>query len=123
MANGLLPFDDDPIVQVVEVSSLASTNAERFAAFHEQNPQVYRLIVRIARQAKALGARRFGIAACFERLRWVYLETHGDIYKLNNTYRAFYARLVMDREPDLADLFETRESPHDPHYYDREVRA
>lgn len=35
-------------------------------------------------------------------------ERFGDEYKLNNDYRAFYARLLMANEPELAGFFETR---------------
>jgi hypothetical protein len=38
------------------------------------------------------------------------LSTRGDEFKLNNDYRAPYARLIMRREPDLDGLFETRRS-------------
>ena len=58
------------------------------------------------------GIRRTGIAAIFERLRWLYrLQTQGEEYRLNNTFRAYYARMVMERCPDLAGFFEVRSSP------------
>ncbi|HEY5316508.1 MAG TPA: hypothetical protein VIJ20_00910 [Solirubrobacteraceae bacterium] len=48
----------------------------------------------------------------FEVLRFeTGLKTEGDPFKLNNDYRAPYARMMMEREPDLAGLFETRGDP------------
>jgi hypothetical protein len=83
---------------------------ERFTAFHNGNPQVYKGIVEIARQMKGRGVQKMGIALIFERLRWLhFIEVHStEGFKLSNDFRAEYARLIMRREPDLADFFETR---------------
>jgi hypothetical protein len=83
---------------------------ERFTTFHNGNPHVYREIVDIARQMKGRGAKKMGIALIFERLRWIhFIQTLGDEdFKLNNNYKAEYARLIMTREPDLEGFFETR---------------
>lgn len=82
---------------------------ERFKVFHQENPHVYLKLKELAIFAKEGGARRIGIALLFERLRWFSLfETTGDKYKLNNNYRSLYARKLMENEPELEDLFETR---------------
>jgi hypothetical protein len=87
---------------------------ERFLAFHEANPQVYSALKRLARQAIARGHRTIGIGMLWEVLRWeLFLgaEDPGDPegYKLNNSYRSRYARLLMANEHDLFGVFETRE--------------
>jgi hypothetical protein len=84
---------------------------EAFWRFHELNPHVYARLVQLARDLKARGRRRIGIGMLFEVLRWHHLSTVGDAdgFKLNNNYRALYARLIMHREPDLAGVFHTRE--------------
>lgn len=80
-----------------------------FTTFHEANPHVYHLIVRFAREKKRAGFKHYGIAGVFERVRWeMPITTEGDAFKLNNNYRAFYARLVMAECPDLAGFFHTR---------------
>ena len=97
------------------------TLEERWARFHEANPHVYRALREQALSVKALGAKQWSINAAFERLRWLWLvQTKGDLYKLNNSFRACYARELMAREPRLAGFFATRESPHDPEYYGRD---
>jgi hypothetical protein len=96
--------------------------AERAERFHQRNPHVYRFAVKIARFMKARGLRRYGIGAVFEIMRFKILETTGDIYKLNNNHRAFYARLIMGQEQDLGGFFSIRESPHDSDYYERRAR-
>lgn len=89
----------------------ADSIQRRFLAFHEANPHVYAAIVGYAREAKAAGARRVGMAAIFERLRWDHLiETGGSGgFRLNDQHTSRYARLVMAQEPDLDGLFEIRE--------------
>lgn len=82
-----------------------------FWQFHSANPHVYLRLVKLARQLVARGHRRIGIGMLFEVLRWHHaMTTEGDAdgFKLNNNYRALYARLIMDREPDLREVFEIR---------------
>lgn len=84
----------------------------RFAAYHEANPQVYRELVKLARRGVERGRKRLGISQLFEVLRWNTMMTTDDPdgFKLNNDYRAGYARLIMEREADLAGVFEMRRS-------------
>jgi hypothetical protein len=85
-----------------------------FVRYHAENPQVYAALVRFALEAKRSGRRRLGMKAVFERLRWwSVIETAGDEFVLNNNYTAWYARLVMAQEPELAGFFETRASRAD----------
>ena len=48
----------------------------------------------------------------YEVLRWEYYlnTTSDDEYKLSNSYRAFYARLIMQNEHDLEGIFNTKQS-------------
>ena len=83
---------------------------ERFQLFHAENPWVYREIVYMARKAKELGRKRIGMKQIFEVIRWNHaIKTRGENVKLNNNYSSRYARLIERQEPDLRDLFETRE--------------
>lgn len=82
---------------------------DAFHRFHTENPHVYRHLVKLARRAKLRGANRIGIGMLFEVLRWQnILETGGDDFKLNNNYRSYYARRIMELEPDLFGIFELR---------------
>jgi hypothetical protein len=92
----------------------SSTLAERFAAFHEANPAVYDALRVLALRLRLLGVQKWSINGAFEVLRWQYvLQTRGDLYKLNNDFRAGYSRLLMEREPALAGFFEVRRSAAD----------
>ena len=106
------PADDDP---------RSGSIAERAERFHQRNPAVYRFAVDICRYMRRRRIEHYGIKAVWEVMRFKYLETHGDIYKLNNNYTAWYARLIMTQEPDLVGFFQTRDCPNDPDYHTRPV--
>lgn len=83
---------------------------DAFVRFHAENPHVYVDLVRLARQAKRRDVSKIGIGMLFEVLRWGrLLQTRGDDFKLNNNFRAYYARMIMLREPDLDGIFELRQ--------------
>ncbi len=82
---------------------------DAFVAFHCANPQVYQTLRRMALAMRRRGVKQFGIAALFEVLRYENaLRTSGEEFKLNNNYRSFYARLLMEQESELDGFFETR---------------
>lgn len=86
----------------------AQSIADAFAEFHQANPHVYELLRTRALRAKQAGFRP-GIGCLFELLRYqMGLKTRGDDLKLNNNFRAHYARALMAREPELAGFFELR---------------
>jgi hypothetical protein len=84
---------------------------QAFIEFDTQNPEVYRQLVRLARQWRAAGKAKLGIKTLFEKLRWEWHVaglTDSDGYKLNNNFTALYARKIMKNETDLDGLFEIR---------------
>jgi len=82
---------------------------EEFWAFHVRNRHVYRMLVELTRQWIWKTGRNIGMKAVFERARWeIGLQTEGDVFNLNNNYTAFYARLIMKKEPDLCGVFQLR---------------
>jgi hypothetical protein len=96
--------------RIVTINAHGLTLDQQFETFHAENPHVYEHLRTLALNAKRKGLT-VGIAMLFEVLRWQYLMTTTDVaseFKLNNNYRAFYARLLMEREPELQDYFETR---------------
>ena len=83
----------------------------QFIDFHAKNPHVYKELVALAYLAQSRGRNRFSINMLFEVVRWNRLiATTDDRFKLNNNYRAYYARLIMQQEPTLNGLFELRET-------------
>lgn len=98
------------MMQALTLLGPNATNGQKFAAFHAENPGIYRHLVRLARKAKDAGMTRVGIGMLWEVLRWQYsISVHKSHWKLNNSHRSHYARLIMRMEPDLIGFFETRE--------------
>ena len=82
-----------------------------FWQFHNEHPRVYSLLLLYALQwRKRRGPdAKLGIKALFERVRWeINLKENTDAFKLNNNNTAFYARLLMNRNPYLKDMFSVR---------------
>jgi hypothetical protein len=84
-----------------------------FWKFHQENPVVYKTLcvnARVWRLNKGKDAQ-LGIKMLFERVRWELSITKElkEVPKLNNNHTAFYARLIMDRNPDLKDIFLLRQ--------------
>lgn len=97
--------------------SAGHTIEQDFWTFHAANPHVYRRLVVLARELVGRGHTKLGIGMLFEVLRWqsmlaTALDHTGLL--LNNSYRSYYAREIMRREPDLDGAFETRRLRIDP---------
>lgn len=83
---------------------------QQFLKFWKANPQVYARLKELALALKQKGHKKYSINGLFEVLRWEHaMRTTGDSFKLNNNYRAWYARALMQNEPELADFFNIRE--------------
>lgn len=89
--------------------------AELFEAFHYENPNVYHVLVRLARKwVAARGRTRLGIRMIWEVARWELIMSTGTAdYKLNDHYTGYYARLIMAENPDLRGIFDIRDSEAD----------
>lgn len=85
------------------------TLAERFQLWHRTNPHVADLLERLAEQWFAAGNVKCSAKALTERARWEGgLVTQGDTWKINNSFVAFYARLLVERRPEWSGRFEFR---------------
>lgn len=77
--------------------------------FHRENPHVYHQLRALALGLVDAGQTHYSIKGLFEVLRYdAALRTNGTPYKLNNNLTAFYARLLMLREPRLDQFFRLR---------------
>ena len=83
----------------------------RFERFHDANPWVLTKLEEMTGELVARGRRRVGIAMLFEVIRWEHLRsTTGDPFRLNNSFRSRYVRLMIHRHPEWDGVFETRET-------------
>lgn len=88
------------------------TTEDRFWAFHEKHPEVYRELLALCRRWIAAGGEHWSIWAAFAVARWerrfAGLPDEDERWKLSNNYTGFYARLLMDENPELRGLFTLR---------------
>jgi hypothetical protein len=88
------------------------TIQEAFEEFHRTHPDVYDVIVSIARQVKAKGYTKYSCHAILERVRWFYKferENTWEDFKISNNHGSRYARMVMERNEDLEGFFTLHE--------------
>jgi hypothetical protein len=91
-----------------------ATPEERFERFHAENPRVFELFKKFAREVMQTGRRRFSADAVIQRIRWfVQVDTTGDEFKVNDNYSAYYARLLIRECPEFDGFFELRKTSSD----------
>lgn len=76
----------------------------------QEHPEAMRLFQELALRAAGTG-RKFGIGLLTERIRWEFhIERRDDeTFKINNNFRAYIARELIERHPHLKDFIEFRE--------------
>ncbi len=95
--------------QQVDIFTQESGAEQRFKDFHENNPHVYKKLVQMTNDLKSQGHRKIGMQMLFEVIRWrSMMSTNGDAYKMNNDYCSRYSRMIMENEPELDGIFNTR---------------
>lgn len=103
-----LELDMQPYVKPVHVEG--STIQDRFEDFHRLNAWVLIALERLTEDYLKSGKTKVGIGMLTEVLRWQHgRSTTGDSFRLNNSYRSRYVRLMVERHPEWDDVFETRE--------------
>jgi DNA repair photolyase len=81
----------------------------RFIQFHRDNPAVWQLFEQFTLQLIQSGRRHYSSDAVFQRIRWqIDIETRGEAVKLNDHYRAYYARMFEAKHPSHERFFRNR---------------
>ena len=93
------------------VQAKGATLDERFAEFHRLNPWVLQNLEALASAWVAKGLKRLSVNMLFETLRHQSGMTAGIEFRLDNSYRSRYARLMLERHPEWVDSIETRDLP------------
>lgn len=110
MSTQLTLFGDDDVPTVAPAPTVG-TIQDRFLAFHRASPWVYTALERLVEQWVARGRKRLGIRTLWERLRWDYAMATADPtsdFKLNDQFHSRYVRLLIEKHPEWAGLFELR---------------
>lgn len=86
-----------------------ATTEDAFNRYHAEHPEVYRVLLSMARRGQELGYKRWSVDAIFHILRWETAIQTGnpDGFKLNDHFTAYYSRL-LNREPGLEGMFRNR---------------
>jgi len=100
-------FDITPLVTPTYVPE--QTIQQKFDAWIALNPWVIPAVEHLVHAWLAAGHKRVGVKQVWEVLRWQYGTTVGDTFKANNTWTSRVARLLIERNPEWADVIETRE--------------
>lgn len=82
----------------------------RYREWLHDNVKVYALYERFALEASER-KKKFSIALLTERIRWEVLmgiQKDSEGYRINNNYRAYIARDLLYKYPQLQGLLETR---------------
>ncbi len=89
--------------------------AEKFCAYHQENPQVYEEFKKFTYKTIKKGFKNYSAKGIFELIRWHSgVSANGeDGFKVNNNYTSFYARLFEKQHPDQKDYFRKRTSKFD----------
>jgi hypothetical protein len=104
LSNGETQATADP----AEPESRADQIFAAFSAFHAEHPEVWRLFERFALEESADGRTHYSANALFERIRLHTRAGDSAIPKLNNNFRAYYARLFHAKHPELGNFFGLR---------------
>ena len=90
---------------------MADQIQSNFEDFHAQNPKVYAMFHRFARQLLDAGYKRGSSSLIFERIRWetMFRSAEPGPVKINNNYRSRYSRLWEQQNPDHAGFFAKRQ--------------
>lgn len=93
----------------IDLFSGKSEAQQKFDKFHKENPKVYEELLALAKQAHDRGRSKIGINMLVEVVRWNrYIQTRGDVFKINNNFAPYYVRLIIENHPELEHLFELR---------------
>jgi hypothetical protein len=85
LALDLEPLNLEPIAPGLTIQ-------ERFAEFDRRNPFVYAALVKLTAEWLDAGNDSVSIGMLMEELRWRYgVQTRGEKWRLNNSYRSRYA--------------------------------
>ena len=87
----------------------------KYEAFKEANPWVIESLTKMCYNIYNNGRDHYGIAALVEVLRYQHAiaQDPNSEFKVNNNYRAYMAREIMQNNPMLEGFFSTRKSAAD----------
>ena len=87
---------------------------KKFWDFHGRHPEVYDGLCLFANEWKDRRPKdKLAIAMLYEKMRWDFAMGYkGKRLRMSNSYRSYYARLIMSEQVRLNGLFDIRPQTH-----------
>jgi hypothetical protein len=109
----VLGYEDIKLSDLIAMASggNAPVHYDAFSDFHNENPWVLPLLIKMAKNLKRKGVDRYSLRGLFHIIRYKYpirTKDRSSSFGLNNNYSSYYARLIMKIEPTLKGFFSIR---------------
>ncbi len=89
---------------------IEADQGKTFEKYLDENPEVWELFLRYARQLRRSGRQRGSADAILHRIRWdSNIQSSAEKFKVNNNYRKQLAEKLVYIDPTFAEFFEFRE--------------
>jgi len=79
-----------------------------FWIYHDQNPQVFKRFDQMATDMFLRGRRRYSACTIISVIRFEFdlqADDPNSVFKINQNYAGYYARLLLQLMPELPDTF------------------
>lgn len=96
------------IVHALQAEGVPENTISAFLEYHRTNPDIWTSFEEKALEIIGLGLPHYGAGAIAEVIRYERLKQGRDGFKINNNYRAYYARVFEVKWPEHKGFFETR---------------
>jgi hypothetical protein len=86
----------------------------KFCLYDVENPHIWKEFQNLSFQLIERGFNKLSAELIYNQIRWLKYMQHGnDGFKINNNFKAFYARKFMKEFPVYNGIFELRKSKFD----------
>lgn len=86
----------------------------KFCLYDVENPHIWKEFQNLSFKLIDRGFTKLSAELIYNQIRWLKYMQHGnDGFKLNNNFKAFYARKFMKEFPVYNNIFELRKSKFD----------
>lgn len=96
------------IIAALQSEGVPDKTIDAFLKYHRTNPDIWASFEEKALEIISLGLSHYGAGAIAEVIRYERLKQGSDGFKINNNYRAYYARVFETKWPEHKGFFETR---------------
>lgn len=96
------------IINALRGMGVPDDTIKKFLKYHKINPDIWTSFEEKSLELIRLGQTHYGAGAIAEIIRYERIKTGQDGFKINNNFRAYYARVFEIKYPEYLGFFETR---------------